>query len=214
MDLHNMYWILRHGRSKANEAQVIVSSLENGVKPQYGLSDAGNQQAAQAGQQLHQQLATLGMSQLHIYSSPFSRTMETAYIVAEALGMPRESVVVTEALRERYFGKELEQCSHDNYCPAWATDAVDVTSQPGGDGESVLSLSHRIRGLFQELETQHQGQHILLVSHGDTLSILQATVLGAPLGQHRDYGLQTAQLQQLKTAGQCSNSPLQPAATN
>lgn len=75
---------------------------------------------------------------------------------------------VTEALRERYFGKELEQCSHDNYCPAWATDAVDVTSQPGGDGESVLSLSHRIRGLFQVSVHDEGCKHALAIAASST----------------------------------------------
>lgn len=47
---------------------------------------------------------------------------------------------------------------------------------------------------LQDLEQQHQGQHILLVSHGDTLSILQATYHSSPLTQHRQYGLATAEL--------------------
>jgi hypothetical protein len=35
------------------------------------------------------------------------------------------------------------------------------------------------------------------VSHGDTLSILQALVKGTPLGEHRQYGLGTAELKRL-----------------
>lgn len=49
----------------------------------------------------------------------------------------------------------------------------------------------------QEVDAAHQGRHILLVSHGDTLSILQALVAGVPLGQHRQYGLGTAELKRL-----------------
>lgn len=56
--------------------------------------------------------------------------------------------------------------------------------------------------VLQELESKHQGQHILLVSHGDTLSILQATFLGSPLTQHRQYGLATAELKCLNPASQ------------
>jgi hypothetical protein len=41
--------VLRHGRSKANEAGIIVSSLENGVKPEHGLAESGFIQAAAAG---------------------------------------------------------------------------------------------------------------------------------------------------------------------
>lgn len=51
--------------------------------------------------------------------------------------------------------------------------------------------------LSQELEQQHNGRHIVLVSHGDTLSILQATFYGTPLTQHRRYGLGTAELKLL-----------------
>lgn len=51
--------------------------------------------------------------------------------------------------------------------------------------------------LLQELEQQHEGRHILLVSHGDTLSILQATFYGTPFTQHRQYGLGTAELKLL-----------------
>jgi broad specificity phosphatase PhoE len=54
---------------------------------------------------------------------------------------------------------------------------------------------------LQELEQQHEGQHILLVSHGDTLSILQATFHGTALAQHRQYGLGTAELKQLNGSG-------------
>jgi broad specificity phosphatase PhoE len=56
--------------------------------------------------------------------------------------------------------------------------------------------------LLQELEQQHQGQHVLLVSHGDTLSILQASYYGSPLTQHRQYGLATAELRCLNPAAQ------------
>jgi hypothetical protein len=41
--------VLRHGRSKANEAGIIVSSIDNGVKSEYGLAESGLIQAAAAG---------------------------------------------------------------------------------------------------------------------------------------------------------------------
>lgn len=41
--------LMRHGRSKANEAKLIVSRLENGIKPEYGLSPTGIEQATAAG---------------------------------------------------------------------------------------------------------------------------------------------------------------------
>jgi len=58
--------------------------------------------------------------------------------------------------------------------------------------------------MLQELESKHQGQHILLVSHGDTLSILQAAYIYNPLAlsAHTAYGLATGQLKCLNPAGQ------------
>lgn len=69
----------------------------------------------------------------------------------------------------------------------WQLDAVLTDTV-------LLLLLLLVRLCLQELEQQHQGQHILLVSHGDTLSILQATFHGSPLSQHRQYGLATAEL--------------------
>lgn len=71
----------------------------------------------------------------------------------------------------------------------------------GGDGESVEDVAARVRLLFKRLEQEHcaGGANILLVSHGDTLSILQATMQGPEeaLGHHRRFGFETAELRQL-----------------
>ena len=45
----NIYFLLRHGRSLANEAGIVVSLLQNGLKPEYGLTETGRQQAVAAG---------------------------------------------------------------------------------------------------------------------------------------------------------------------
>lgn len=50
-------------------------------------------------------------------------------------------------------------------------------------------VAARTSGLVDRLEEQHEGRHVVLVSHGDALSILAAALLGAPLGGHRAHGL-------------------------
>lgn len=50
-------------------------------------------------------------------------------------------------------------------------------------------MAERTSGLVSRLEAEHSGRHIVLVSHGDALSILTAALLGTPLGQHRQHGL-------------------------
>lgn len=191
--------LLRHGRSKANDAAVIVSSLENGVKEEYSLAEAGKQQARDAGRLFAVELSRTGLQPeaVAVYSSPFSRTLETARLAAEAAGVDAGKIQVAPDLRERFFGAALELESHDNYSPAWAEDEKDPSSRPGGDGESVRGVAARVLGLLEELESRHSGKAILLVSHGDTLSITQAAANGADLGTHRIFGLGTAELKRL-----------------
>lgn len=87
---------------------------------------------------------------------------------------------------------------------------LDTQSPPGGDltpattvdvsqfcpcaQESVDAVSGRLKSLIQELDQSHSGCTILLVAHGDTLSILTATTKGTKLNNHRIWGLETAEI--------------------
>lgn len=66
-----------------------------------------------------------------------------------------------------------------------------------GDGESVADVAQRLECFIQQTETEHTGKTVLLVSHGDTLSILMAVAKGTPLSENRLYGLQTGELQEM-----------------
>ncbi|CAI0407716.1 unnamed protein product [Linum tenue] len=50
--LRNRYWVLRHGKSIPNEKGIIVSSMENGIRPEYQLAEEGVIQAQLAGELL------------------------------------------------------------------------------------------------------------------------------------------------------------------
>lgn len=218
MQLHNCYWVLRHGTSKANKAGIIVSSLHNGQLPDYGLAEEGQHQAREAGAclQSHLQELRVPASALVAYASPFSRTQQTAAICLGSFVEPvnqdnsssndppqasascaAPTVQPTEMLRERYFGAQLELQPHSHYASVWEQDAESIDYRPGGDGESVRSVSLRVQQLFEQMEARHRDCHVLLVAHGDTLSILEATVRGSNLRQHRHHGLATGQLRRL-----------------
>lgn len=65
-------------------------------------------------------------------------------------------------------------------------------------------VAERIKELFSRLEGAHKGNTILLVSHGDTLSILMAVVKGQPLLEHRQHGLGTGELRLLHMPDSCA----------
>ncbi|GAB4813986.1 hypothetical protein N2152v2_001032 [Parachlorella kessleri] len=141
-----------------------------------------------AGLQLREQLEAAGVGgHLCVYTSPFSRTLQTAQLAASQLGADSHIQEAVE-LRERHFGDyELQSCS--NYETVWAADAAETSARPPGGGESVQDVAARMKELIARLERSHQGYQILLVSHGDALSILAAVMLGTDLQSHRQHGL-------------------------
>lgn len=58
-----------------------------------------------------------------------------------------------------------------------------------GTGESVIEVADRGEAVVHELEATQSDRDIILVGHGDSMSILAARLLGPSLEQHRRYGL-------------------------
>ena len=185
-----MRLVRRHGHSVANGEEVIISSLEEGQDPKWGLSTIGSQQSDAAGEELLEKLGQFNPGKLLFVTSPFSRCVETAARVASHVDvhLHDERFRKEIALRERYFG-EFNGGNTANYANVWAEDEKDTSSKPGG-GESVEDVAHRLRSFVQgELEEAYKGCHIVLVSHGDSLSILLSILRGGDLRKHRENGM-------------------------
>jgi len=200
--LANRYHAMRHGQSKANVAGIIVSRIETDRRGDWGLSDLGREQVLEAARACGLPVGTLTCS------SDFSRARQTAEIVRARLGAP--PVLVATALRERCFG-DLEGTATDNYARVWATDeaSAGATAGDGGDAggrdaggrdaggrdaggrdagggvEPAAAVLDRVTALVTDLERRYAGRDILLVSHGDTLQILQAGFLRMNPAAHR-----------------------------
>jgi len=186
--LANRFSVMRHGQSKANVAGRIVSFIENDRQGDFGLSPLGCEQALTAARQCALPPDTV------ICASDFARARQTAEIVREHLGA--RGVVIERALRERRFGI-WEGCSTDNYAQVWAADAIDADVAPG-DVEPAAAVLDRTTALIVDLERRYSGRHILLVSHGDPLQILQAGFLGIDPSRHRSLPpLETAEIRPL-----------------
>ena len=176
--MNNTYYLMRHGESQANKADMIISAPENGCKL-YGLTKLGRQQAEDSARASGLDAKTI------ILTSDFARTRETAKIAAKTIGATQ--VINSEGLRERYFG-QLEGTSGDGYKKVWAQDEIQPDAPILG-AESTRHLTLRVKRVLEKLETEYEEQTILLVSHGDTLRFLQLWAAGRPLTEHLGIAL-------------------------
>jgi broad specificity phosphatase PhoE len=187
--LANRFSVMRHGQSKANVAGIIVSRIENDRRGDYGLSELGRQQVLAAARGCCLPGGTV------ICSSDFSRARQTGEIVRAHLGAGE--VIVAQALRERCFG-EWEGSPAGNYARVWAADETNP-GHAGGNVEPVTAVLDRTTAFIAELERRYADRDILLVSHGDTLRILQAGFLRMDPSRHRSLpDLATAQIRRLR----------------
>lgn len=127
---------------------------------------------------------------VRIITSDFSRARETADEVARVIGQEYAVDVVEDIrLRERSFGK-YELRSSDCYNDVW--DA-DLKAQSGFrdcvyNVEPAPSVARRVSSVVQETEAESDLARyavVILVSHGDSLQILQTCFLGMSPYRHR-----------------------------
>jgi broad specificity phosphatase PhoE len=137
--------LLRHGQTDWN-----VDMRLQGVSD-IPLNEFGREQANTAAEVLKS--GTWEM----IVSSPLSRALETANIVASKLGF--ENVDVLPELIERSFGV-AEGLSYDD----WKTRYQD--GQNVDQAETIAQLDVRAIALLALLANNFEGQRVLTVSHG------------------------------------------------
>ena len=93
----------------------------------------------------------------HLLTSPLSRAMETAKIVAKEAGFA--TLQVEPLLLERSFG-EAEGLLYEE----WRAKYEDTNAVPGA--ESLEQLRERAVELLAKLANSFEGQRVLTVSHG------------------------------------------------
>ena len=190
--LGNRYYVLRHGKSLANDEELIVSHPDHGV-PRYGLSEEGRRQVASA---VTEAIGNGVLNQTTlIVASDFARTRETAEIAGKLLGT--QDILLTPKLRERFFGT-WEMQHHRNYQRVWEDDLRDGAHKHN-EVESTREVLARTTSLVRDLEKDYSGRTILLVSHGDALQILQTAFERVDSALHRLLPhLETGQISKLE----------------
>jgi alpha-ribazole phosphatase len=157
-------WLIRHGETEEKSRNRCYGSLN--IK----LSDAGRKQIAGVAEYLKTEPIAA------IYSSPRSRAVESAELLARA-------VEVIPDLAEINFG-DFEGLTYDeialrypNVYQEWMNTPTRVQFP---NGESFTQMRDRVVNAFQALLAAHQEQTIAIVSHGGVNRIIIAWALQMP----------------------------------
>jgi len=167
-------FLVRHGATQLTAEDRFAGDI--GVD----LSEEGRRQAARLGGRLRNEGLTA------LYSSPFSRAMETARIVASPCALTIET---RDGLRETSHGHwegltrhEVEARYPEEYA-AWEEDPFTFAPEGGESGVAVLA---RALPVIREIVTRHPGERILVVSHKATIRLVLSSLLGFDPRGYRD----------------------------
>ena len=165
--------LLRHGVTPHTTGKRFSGGLA-GANP--GLSDEGRSQVRLSAEWLQPLAARAAV----VVSSPVRRTLESAEIVAETLGLPLEA---EPGLAEMEFGHwdgltfaEVAERFPEEMA-RWRT-SLDVA--PEG-GESFRVVERRVADALGRLKERYAGRTVVVVSHVTPIKTLVARALDAPL---------------------------------
>lgn len=167
-------YIVRHGATQLSAEDRFSGAA--GVE----LSEAGRWQATRLGERLRREKLTA------LYSSPLSRSVETASIVG---GFCALSVQTRDGLREIHHGR-WEELTRDDVVArygdeyaAWEKDPFTFAPEGGEPGVSVLA---RALPVIREIVARHAGEQVVIVSHKATIRLVISSLLGFDPRTYRD----------------------------
>ena len=163
-------YLLRHGQTQDN----VDKRHQSNHTP---LNEIGFEQAKTASENLKNLKITA------IYSSPFTRAMQTAKTIVEY----HDHLNIKEVydLRERYFGKYTGLTREDvlkiapDLMEQWYVEGVDWKAP--GSGESMRELQSRVVKAFREIADSHTDENIIMISHGGAIMTLLSYFLDIPI---------------------------------
>ena len=137
----------------------------------WDLSELGKQQAENIGKKLSAELAG---KPVVMYASDLARAKQTAEIVGKHLGL---QPILETALRERNLGKCVGKSIQ------WLKEHIEcqektIDDRMFSDAESRRDVWNRLSPFFEKMMAS-EAETVIIVSHGDLLSVFNAMFLGA-----------------------------------
>jgi len=152
--------VIRHGETDWN----IAGKLQG--REDIPLNQNGRKQAENCG------LALINGEWDVVFTSPLSRAVETAQIIAEIINVP--CIIIDNALTERDYGKAsgLTEKRRGELFPDGKSDGA----------EDMETLRERIYGAVKRIARERYPNNIIIVSHGGSINALLAKLSNFAIG--------------------------------
>ncbi len=165
--------LVRHGESNSS-----VSRSIGGPRTCSGVSPLGRRQCARLAARLQE---TGELAGAHLYASHYPRAIETAELLAPAIGDP--PIVVDDGFGEHDPGPECDGLTFETFLerhgmPDWEGDPYAVTF-PGG--ETIAELHHRVGLALHRVCARHAGERVVVCCHGGVVNAAMRLALQAPM---------------------------------
>jgi broad specificity phosphatase PhoE len=171
-------YLVRHGQTAFNAEGRIQGWLD------VPLDDVGQIQAECLARRFSEQ------SVQAIYSSPLVRAADTARVIAQAC---RLELVLDERLREYHMG-DWTGLTAEEIRMAMPTTPLDDLEATIPNGESAQHMRERVAAFLRDLIARHDGEAVVLVSHGGTLGAMVGAMLGLPVMRRHPFAFGNASL--------------------
>lgn len=157
--------LVRHGLTDLNLQRLTQSWSD------HPLNDTGKLQAEQVGNRLRDESIDAA------YTSDLTRARQTLDAILHH--HPNLSSQPRPELRERSFGK-LEGMPYDEVIEGIKRSGIPYHEFRPENGEALVEVRARLERFVEELRKRHGGQTVLIVSHGNAISVLLLHILRLP----------------------------------
>ncbi len=123
-------------------------------------------------------------SETALYASSLARSVRTAEILSEAMGLDLKPVIVPD-ISELHLGdwEGETHASLSNQEPERLAEHYRnfVNSKPPGGGESVAELAGRVLPAFRDICAREKDKNVIVCAHAAVNRVILCDALGAPL---------------------------------
>ncbi|HNZ84029.1 MAG TPA: class I tRNA ligase family protein [Candidatus Pacearchaeota archaeon] len=161
---NNEYYFLRHGHYPGMDENINVNKPDEIDEQKYGLSQKGRDQVSIIIKKFNRKIDL-------IVTSDLARTVETAKISAQILGIDEEKIIVDKRLRE--FDSGIFNYRNPKEKWEWFNNQKDSLNQKYENGESFVDFLKRLKDFCNDLNKKYNGKNILIVSHQLTIFAIE-----------------------------------------